>query len=434
MTTEEMLAAYINNAGETLMHFNEKHDAKGRFAKKNGGSSGSSSSSGTKKAPTGAYTGPNGPIPFSLNVTKEEAAGGIIHAKETFSDHCFGLSVNDIDAAYASCENDEEIQTASDNIGAAFISSIRPLVRNYVLGSSAYAALQDGEYHSEREYLQGSNRLADQVYMDLQIMFSNSEVMSQYLKSPEAKKTVAEVVGKELGMLFSSQEKPSEKLGQQKREKNVTEGGKGIQKRATVTLEQLRKENPNIPDAALNEMLKGKENLEKNKKKKNMRGGTSVPGTVKHDAIDDEYLMHFNPNHDPRNGQFARSAGAGISAAASNKKAQIKNAAIRAKRVPERIAKIKRIGAFTAAGAVAGASVALGLMSGGFGAMPIALLASSAAAKTGAGLMGAYMGGMLGATAGVGKEAISDYLKGKGADAEDWDRYIRSNTDYDRLL
>ena len=42
MKAEEMLAAYLNDAGETLMHFNEKHDAKGRFAKKNGSSTGAS--------------------------------------------------------------------------------------------------------------------------------------------------------------------------------------------------------------------------------------------------------------------------------------------------------------------------------------------------------------------------------------------------------
>lgn len=148
-------------------------------------------------------------------------------------------------------------------------------------------------------------------------------------------------------------------------------------------------------------------------------------------------LAHFNPNHDPRNGQFAKSVGgiAGVAATtASNQKAKIRNTAIRAKRVPERVAKVKRIGAFTAAGAAAGASIALGLMTGGFGALPMAAVAASKAVLTGSALFGTYAGGVAGLGMGLMKEEISDYLKGKGADKEDWDRYIRSNTNYDRLL
>lgn len=37
MTAEEMLAAYLENPSSDLVHFNTKHDAKGRFAKKTGG-------------------------------------------------------------------------------------------------------------------------------------------------------------------------------------------------------------------------------------------------------------------------------------------------------------------------------------------------------------------------------------------------------------
>jgi hypothetical protein len=153
-------------------------------------------------------------------------------------------------------------------------------------------------------------------------------------------------------------------------------------------------------------------------------------------------LAHFNPNHDPRNGQFTKN-GSGRTygsvsdvavKAASDKKAQIRNTAVRAKRVPERVAKVQRIGAFTAAGAAAGASIALGLMTGGFGALPMAAVAASKAVLTGSALFGTYFGGIAGLGVGIAKEEISDYLKGKGADKEDWDRYIRSNTNYDRLL
>lgn len=38
-TYEELLQAKIGTLGDTLCHFNEKHDSNGRFAKKNGGSS-----------------------------------------------------------------------------------------------------------------------------------------------------------------------------------------------------------------------------------------------------------------------------------------------------------------------------------------------------------------------------------------------------------
>lgn len=428
---EEWLAAYFSDGDtDALMHFNEKHDAKGRFAKKSGGTSATSSN----KPITGVYVAPQGPVPYKLNVSKAEVEKFHANAKVAFMDNCFDLDPANIDDVYASVTTAEEEQTASDNIANAVVKTIESLAYSYIYQSDAYKALRDGQYHSEREWLQGSARLADQVYMDLQMIFGSSKVMDTYLKTAEAKKTVSEAVGYVLGNVYASQNKPSDKIKNQAREKNVTESSGGVKRREAVTMEQLRKENPNLPQAALDAMYKGKTELEKNKKKKSIRGTSSLPNGMQHADYYDETLAHFNPNHDPRNGQFAKSVGAGVSIAASNKKAQIKNAAIRAKRVPDRVAKVKRIGAFTAAGAVTGAGIALGLLSGGFGAMPIAALASSAAAKTGAGLFGAYMGGMLGATAGVGKEAISDYLKGKGADAEDWDRYIRSNTNYDRLL
>lgn len=149
-------------------------------------------------------------------------------------------------------------------------------------------------------------------------------------------------------------------------------------------------------------------------------------------------LAHFNPNHDPRNGQFAKAIGSGVAGAAavtaSNQKAKIRNTAIRAKRVPERVAKVRRVATLTGIGASAGASIALGLLTGGFGALPMAAAGVTKAAAAGSALFGAYMGGMLGTSIGVVKEELSDYLKGKGADKEDWDRYIRSNTNYDRIL
>ena len=147
-------------------------------------------------------------------------------------------------------------------------------------------------------------------------------------------------------------------------------------------------------------------------------------------------LAHFNPNHDPRNGQFSKAVGivGAASTAASNQKAKIRNTAVRVKRVPDRAAKVRRVATLTAAGAAAGASIALGLLTGGFGALPITAAAVSAAEATGFSLFGAYAGGVLGTGVGIMKEELKDYLSGKGADKDDWDRYIRSNTNYDRLM
>lgn len=152
----------------------------------------------------------------------------------------------------------------------------------------------------------------------------------------------------------------------------------------------------------------------------------------------EDWLAHFNPNHDPRNGQFTKNVVGGVASsiargAVTNGTAKVKNAAVKAKRVPERAAKIKRIAGLTAAGALTGASAALAIMSGVVGALPIAAIAAKPAIAAGTAFMGSYTGGVAGLGIGMLKESLSEYLRGDTPDAKDWDRYLRSNTNYDKL-
>lgn len=333
-TYDEMIAG-LGNMGETLMHFNEKHDSNGRFAKKSGG--GGSSSSSSKN-----MIGPQRKDQFlgvSLDFVGDSQRFGI----EAFGANT-GMSPEDIDSVYANPPAGWDINDVSEVVGSGIAWSIRTLVNSY-MESPAYSYLMNGEYHTEREFLTGSAKLADRVYADMCNMFKNSEVISEYLKSEEGKAEVVEIVGSQLGEIFANQTAPTpqQSLNAKKRKKTYEDAShktetKGIQRRE-LTRDDVKKEYPDLPSAAIDSIYNSLTD-----KKKKVNGAAGNTDRVKHDDMS-SVLAHFNSHHDPNTGQFTTANG---STGSSQKKVSIGKA----------VKKGLKIGAATGASVGGGSAVA----------------------------------------------------------------------------
>lgn len=294
-TYDEMIAG-LGNTGETLIHFNEKHDSKGRFAKKSGGVASSSSYSQN-------MIGPQIKDPF-LGVSWAWVGDSQRFGIEAFGDDT-GMSPEDIDYVYANPPAGWGINDVSEVVGSGICESIRTLVNSY-MESPAYSYLMNGDYHTAQEFLTGSARLADRVYADMRNMFKSSEVISEYLKSDEGKAEVVEIVGSQLGEIFANQTAPTpqETFNAKKRKKTYQDAShntdvKGV-KRREITRDDVKKEHPDLPAVAIDSIYNSLSD-----KHQKVKGVAENTDRVKHDDMS-SVLAHFNPNHDPRNGRFAK--------------------------------------------------------------------------------------------------------------------------------
>ena len=312
-TYEELMRAKIDTLGDTLCHFNDKHDSNGRFAKKNGSSA---TSSKTKKE----FIGPQKKDPF-LGLSLDYIAETQIWGTDAFVNE-FGVEPDFVDGAMSDPSSWPAGWSQSDVAelaGSGLGSAIREMVNHY-LESPAYAYLMDGDYHTEIEFLTGSAKLTDRVYADVCHIFKDSEVMSEYLKSDEGKQAVAEIVGSQLGAIYSSQTAPTpqESLNAKKRKKTYQDAShktdsKGV-KRRELTRDDVKKEYPDLPAAAIDSIYNSMS--DKHRKVKGAAGNTD---RIKHDDMSST-LCHFNSHHDPNNGQFTSANG---SSASSQKKVSI---------------------------------------------------------------------------------------------------------------
>lgn len=290
---DEMIAG-LGNMGETLMHFNEKHDSNGRFAKKSGGSSSATSKNMVGPQRKDKYLG------VSLDYVAETQMWG----RDEFTD-LFGASPSEIDHYVANPPEHMSSEDVANLAGENIFWSIYSMTNHY-LESPEYAYLMNGEYHTAQEFLTGSAKLADRVYADMCAVFKDSEIISDYLKTEEAKQEIVEIVGSCLGDLYSNQTAPTpqQSLNAKKRKKTYDDAShktetKGVQRRE-LTRDDVKKEYPDLPSAAIDSIYNSLTD-----KKKKVNGAAGNTEMVKHDDMSST-LCHFNPNHDPRNGRFAK--------------------------------------------------------------------------------------------------------------------------------
>lgn len=305
---------YKGDPRSVLCHFNEKHDSKGRFAKKSGGTSGEHIADVVKKS--------------YLNVPRGERYMARKWGIEAF-ERKSGFNVKDaetLDQA-TSMYIDSRKPINEKLIIPSILEAAKDIAWFYLEESSAYSGLRDGEYHNANEYLTGSGLLFNTVYSDLAASFSSIPFAKTYLDSDKGRNEIGEMIGKLIGAKFATQKPQSsiEVLKDKRRKKNggipessyayrlMTADGKGVKvRKESVTRETIKKQNPDLPSTAIDEMYKAMK-----KSQTSMRGSSTMPSsTVKHEISykgdPRAVLCHFNPNHNPQNGQFTSGSSFGM--------------------------------------------------------------------------------------------------------------------------
>lgn len=136
-------------------------------------------------------------------------------------------------------------------------------------------------------------------------------------------------------------------------------------------------------------------------------------------------LAHFNKNHDPKTGQFASGNGTNSRQSIKDKPGMIEDARKKGlvkkpdriekskddtsseKKKMSRTTKILLTGGLT--GVALGGAIAAAIATGGFGAVPMAGLATSLGETIGTTAFGSYVGGILGLGTGSMGDAIIQY-------------------------
>ena len=297
---------YTGDPRAVLIHFNDKHDSNGRFAKKSGGAS----TRGTDKFIGPRNTDPIlGVKPGEINIAKTWAKD-VINKDDLDPQYGIDWMLSNID------QNSEAFDILAQDIGDGVMRAARAMVEYYVTESSSpmYQKFRDDNYHSPEEYLTGSVNLTNRIMADLADLYKDSAVITNYLNSDGGKKDVADEIGRALRDLYeNNRPKATNKLKNKKHEKNVVDKTGSIDKKESVTLESIKKQYPKAPAAAINEIYKAKVEQQRKKKNASMRGTNKMPETAKHDSFMDytgdprAVLIHYNPNHNPKNGQFTSS-------------------------------------------------------------------------------------------------------------------------------
>lgn len=285
----------INYKGDpraVLCHFNEKHDSNGRFAKKSGGASVGQAT----KAPT---------LYSEDAVFKHKGA-----TQELLQETLFDPIAS---STFIKRSSKDVKELVNSDTMAKIISNY--YVSDQSINDSDYLRETIGGYrkHDQNDYIKAGIAITANIIQDYKLAAVRSGIPEKVVNKAidgEVVDTVAKEVGKALGELYNKQS-----AAPRSREKHVDPVdsifSEGVKKRE-FTRDDLKKQNPDLPATAIDEMYKAMK-----KENKSMRGGSSIPSsTVKHEISykDDPraVLCHFNPNHNPKNGQFTSGSSFGM--------------------------------------------------------------------------------------------------------------------------
>lgn len=278
----------INYKGDpraVLCHFNEKHDNKGRFAKKSG-----TSSSNILGAPTLFDDETNIKVRGESQELISDSTDKIANQK------FLGVSLSKIPS------------DARTLIGAKpEISSVAKLYMANI-PNSQYLDSTIGGYrqHDINNYMRAGVAITANIVQDYKIAALRSGWPPKTINKvfdQEFIDDVAEEVGAQLGEYYSKQS-----VAPMSRQKTPSsEKSSPIVKREMISPAEIKKTYPDIPAAAVDAIYRSM--MSNNKKGTPMRDES----VIKHDNYIDprSVLCHYNPNHNPKNGQFT-SAGFGM--------------------------------------------------------------------------------------------------------------------------
>lgn len=284
--------SYKGDPRAVLCHFNEKHDSNGRFAKKSGGTS----TRPTTQAPT----------LYSEDVVFKHKGATQDLLQETLFDPIAS-------STFVKRSSKDVKELVNSDTMAKIISMY--YVSDQSINDSDYLRETIGGYrkHDKNDYIKAGIAITANIIQDYKLAAVRSGIPEKVVNKAidgEVVDTVAKEVGKALGEYYNKQS-----LAPRSRKKYVdpvaSRFTEGVQKRE-FTRDDLKKQNPDLPATAIDEMYKAMK-----KENKSMRGGSSMPSsTVKHEISykDDPraVLCHFNPNHNPQNGQFTSGSSFGM--------------------------------------------------------------------------------------------------------------------------
>lgn len=307
-----------------LIHFNEKHDRLGRFAKKSGGST-------TKSIyPYGNYEVPDGEYhnPMDAEIANSGGKDGLLTPRLKAMEETYKMFKRIYNGGSGSF---------SDVINKSIDAYIKP----ESIRDSSYLRSKIGNdrYHPPEDFLNAAAAVSDFIWRDMltgyrQLLadeeieykleegsIDNKEAWDEFATALEengVKKMLVQEVGKRFGELYENQQHHGyDEIEDQAREKEKS-GSAKIKKRAMnaeqaykLASEQRHKDiqKKQEADGAANAYAKASEQRRKDLEKK-----------LKHvDYTDDPraVLVHFNENHD-RLGRFAKKSG-GVSSSDRSK-------------------------------------------------------------------------------------------------------------------
>lgn len=287
----------INYKGDpraVLCHFNEKHDNKGRFAKKNGSNASHEQLTNALHAPT-LFDDDN-----SLKV-RGASQDLISQTTDLVANKKFlGIPLSKIPSDARSLIGTKGEISSLVNLYMSNIPKSEYL--NKTIGGS--------RRHNQEDYMKAGIGIATNIYQDYRIAALRSGWPINTVNKvfdEELLNDIAHEVGAQLGEYYSKQS-----VAPMSRKKTTSSGKSSpIVKREMISPDEIKKTYPDIPSAAVDAIYRSM--MSDEKKETGIRDKSSIGSAIKHNSYIDpsSVLCHYNPNHNPQNGQFT-SAGFGM--------------------------------------------------------------------------------------------------------------------------
>lgn len=159
------------------------------------------------------------------------------------------------------------------------LTAVYPLIQEY-MKTPIYSWLNDGQRHTENEFLAGSARLVERIWLDLGHLFEENPIAMKVLKEDKTfKNAVAKEVGEQLRFEALKNYNRTTDLKNpvkgKSRKKNMSDSGPSEVKRRGEGLnrENLKKRYSNLPGYAVDAIYRSQDNSGKSTRGSNIKSG-----------------------------------------------------------------------------------------------------------------------------------------------------------------
>lgn len=284
-----------------LMHFNEKHDNLGRFAKKNGGSSAPSGPFSEASRKSSSNTGRLGNGPRIIGAADYRKLGLRNDSEQS----------NSIDRnAYAAGKRAAKLISGAPNQNkSAYIMDPAKRIIDQMLDGKTYtnvsrlismgnAAPYEGEnsrlWYSKDDYKAAAQCAADAALYNIKRAMQEEGIQDAQKLIERVRPGIEGYANQQFMQKYEESER--KRKAELSREKTV-EGSASVRRRATN--EKQAYELMSQQRARDVKMKVNATSASEAYAQASAQRAKDLEKKLRHDEEDDEYLMHFNPNHDP---------------------------------------------------------------------------------------------------------------------------------------